>query len=84
MHMISAESLTPAAVSEADKAAERQALAKAGQAFEAMLLEKLLASARPQTSGPEGDWRSIADAQVARSLAENSPLGIARLLEKTV
>lgn len=65
----------------AGAAADRQALAKAGQAFEAMLLEKIMASARPAVSGTEADWRAMADAEVAKSLARHSPLGVARLVE---
>ncbi len=57
------------------------ALRKAGQDFEALLLEKLLASANPRPSGPEADWRAMADRRLAADLAAASPLGVARMLE---
>jgi Rod binding domain-containing protein len=60
---------------------EAAALRKAGQDFEALLLEKLLAGARTGQSGPEADYRAMADRQLATDLAAYSPLGIARLLE---
>lgn len=60
---------------------EQAALKKAGQDFEALLLEKLLQSARSGASGPTADWRAMADRQLAQDLAGTSPLGIAGLLE---
>lgn len=72
----------PAAAPSAAAAAERQALARAAQAFEALMLEKLLAAAAPD-SGPDAEWRSFGTRAVAADLARGSPLGIAKLLEKT-
>lgn len=56
---------------------------EAGVQFEAMMLERLLASARPPAPGPEGDWRAMADRSVAGSLARQSPLGLAALIERS-
>ena len=65
-------------LSEPMSAPERKELEKAGQAFEAMMLEKLLASARPE--GKSNDWRSMADRRFAEMLAETQPLGITRMM----
>ncbi|MFA7440892.1 MAG: hypothetical protein WCZ66_07955 [Sphingomonadaceae bacterium] len=64
--------------------AETLALRQAGQAFEALVLEKLMKSARPAVSGAEGEWRSLADRQVAAEISRSSPMGLAHLLEKAV
>ena len=63
--------------------AEAKALRQAGEQFEALMLERLLASARPPATGPEADWRAMADRQVAQSLAAQSPLGLADLIART-
>lgn len=47
------------------------------------MLERLLAAARPPATGPEGDWRAMADRSVADSLSRQSPLGLAALIERT-
>lgn len=57
--------------------------AEAGRQFEAIMLERLLAAARPPATGPEGDWRAMADRSVADSLSRQSPLGLAALIERT-
>lgn len=59
---------------------EKAALAQAGAAFEALILEKMIASARQQGAGD--DLRALGERQLAENLARTSPLGIARLLEK--
>lgn len=64
--------------------AQRKALRQAGEQFEALMLERMLASARPAASGPEADWRAMADRQVAQSLAAQSPLGLAALIERSL
>ncbi len=65
------------------EASDARALRKAGEQFEALMLERLLASARPASSGPQSDWRSMADRVVAETLARQSPLGFATLLERS-
>lgn len=62
------------------KTYEKSALATAGAAFEALILEKMIASARRQGAGD--DLRALGERQLAENLARTSPLGIARLLEK--
>jgi hypothetical protein len=61
--------------------AEAAALRKAAEGFEALLIEKLLAAAHPDLSGPEADSRALAEREVATQIAAGSPLGLARLLE---
>ena len=68
---------TPPAATAPDRALARQA----ARDFEALLIERLLATARPPSSGPAADWRAMADRAVAQDIAEASPLGIATLLE---
>jgi Rod binding domain-containing protein len=68
--------LAPAAPRPGDVAALRQAATD----FEALLLQRLLAAARPEATGAQADWRAMADARVAADLARQSPLGIAALL----
>lgn len=68
----------------APSSADTAALRQAGQAFEALVLEKLMKTTRPAISGAEGEWRTMADRQTAAELARSSPLGLAHLLEKTI
>lgn len=66
-----------------DKRAEQQALAKAGTAFEALILEKLLASARTGSASGAGQWHDLANRALAESLADASPLGVKNILKET-
>lgn len=61
--------------------AEAAQLAKAAGDFEALLIGKILESARPEMSGQQAEWRSMADRKLAESLVASSPLGIAKMLE---
>jgi len=56
-------------------------LAKAARDFEALLIGKILESARPEMSGQQAEWRSMADRKLAETLVASSPLGIAKMLE---
>lgn len=67
-------------VSTAAAAAEGAALQRAAGQFEALFLQRMLAAARPDKSGPAADWRAMADERLAADLAAASPLGIAALL----
>ncbi len=72
--------LAPATIA-AKPTAEAAQLAKAARDFEAMLLGKILESARPEMNGQQAEWRSMADRKLAETLAASSPLGVARMLE---
>lgn len=63
--------------------AERKALASAARAFEAIMLAKMLASARSGSDEGSGEWRQMADRAVADQLAANGPLGLARLIARS-
>ena len=75
--------ITPLSPASPPPPADAKALRQAGVQFEAMMLERLRASARPPAPGPEGDWRAMADRSVAGSLARQSPLGLAALIERS-
>ncbi len=68
-------------VSVTPPSAETLQLRKAGRDFEALLIEKVLQSARPKADGPQADYRAMADRRLAETLAAGSPLGVARMLE---
>lgn len=65
-----------------------QRRAEAAKQFEAMLVERLLKTMRPDTpSDPETEalsgsdtYRDLAEQQLARALAERGGLGIARMI----
>lgn len=59
---------------------ERKQLEQAGEAFETMMLEKILASARTQDKPDE--WRNMADRRFAEMLAKSQPLGVTRMITK--
>lgn len=61
---------------------DAKALRKAAQGFEALMLEKLIAAARPEDGGPMGDARSLAEQSLAADLARSNLFGLAQLLEK--
>lgn len=75
--------ITPLSPASPPPPADAKALRQAGEQFEAMMLERLLAAAHPAATGPDADWRAMADRQVAQSLAAQSPLGLADLLART-
>lgn len=62
---------------------ESRELARAGQQFEALVIRQMLESARPKATGPEAEWRGLADQAMADQVAASSPLGIADLLART-
>ena len=62
-------------------AADLQQLKTAARDFEALLLGKILESARPKIEGPQAEYRAMADVQLAKTLAMSSPLGVAKMLE---
>lgn len=61
---------------------EAAAQRKAAQGFEALMLEKILAAARPETAGPQADAHAIAEQALAADLAKSNPFGLAQLLER--
>jgi hypothetical protein len=75
-----AASAAPAS-SVAAPTAEARVLAQAGRAFEALILEKMLASVAPD-EGADSNWQSFGTRAVAEELSRASPLGLARLVEK--
>jgi flagellar protein FlgJ len=71
----------------ASATAEREALAKAAKAFEAIFMRQLLGSMRQASlgegiadSGAVDQFREMADARMAEGLADQGNLGIANLL----
>jgi peptidoglycan hydrolase FlgJ len=80
----SASGARPAAGADA-----KAALSKAAEAFEAVILRQMLASARQSKladdvfgSGASDNFREMADARLADSLAALKQFGIASLLEQ--
>lgn len=65
-------------------ATEAAQLTKAARDFEALLIGKILESARPEMSGQQAEWRSMADRKLAQTLVASSPLGIAKMLEARI
>jgi peptidoglycan hydrolase FlgJ len=70
-------------------AGDKAALGKAAEAFEAVILRQMLASARQAKladdvfgSGASDNFREMADARLADSLAALKQFGIASLLEQ--
>ncbi|WP_199553748.1 hypothetical protein [Sandaracinobacteroides hominis] len=57
-----------------------ETLRKAAAGFEALMLEKILAAARPESGGPMADARSIADQALAADLSKSNPFGLQQLL----
>jgi Rod binding domain-containing protein len=68
-------------VAAATPAAETLKSRKAGRDFEALLLGKVLESARPRAEGAQAEYRAMADRRLAETLAASSPLGVAKMLE---
>lgn len=60
---------------------ETMQLKKAARDFEALLIGKVLETARPKMDGPQAEYRAMADRQLAETLAATAPLGVAKLLE---
>lgn len=85
----SAPGVTTAGAPGAAKADAAAQLTKAAEAFEAVILRQMLAAARQAKladdvfgSGPTDNFREMADARLADSLASLKQFGIAALLEK--
>ncbi len=64
----------------ADTALDQQAARKAAMGFEALMIEKMLAAARPSETGPAADARSLADRALAEELARCAPFGFGALV----
>lgn len=62
------------------RAEDRLALHRAGEQFEALLIEQMLKTARPDNAGVGNEWRAIAERHMAEALGKASPFGIATLL----
>jgi alkylation response protein AidB-like acyl-CoA dehydrogenase len=77
---IDPSSMTPDAARPASAAAP-SGLARAGQAFEALILEKMLAAVAPE-EGADSNWQSFGTRAVAEELSRASPLGLALFVEK--
>lgn len=57
---------------------EARQLEQAATAFEAMMLERFLATGRMKKK--TNDWRAIADRQFAEQLATTRPLGVGQMI----
>lgn len=82
-----AASAPPSGTAPAGATTEREALAKAAKAFEAIFMRQLLGSMRSASQGEGlGDssatdqFREMADARMAEGLSDQGNLGIANLL----
>ncbi|WP_448586429.1 hypothetical protein [Thermaurantiacus sp.] len=56
---------------------------RVGEAFEALVIERLLKAARPEATGLAGGgglWSDLVDRARAELIAKGSPLGVARLV----
>lgn len=71
----------PLAPPAAPAAADQAALRDAARAFEALMLQRILATARPAASGPLGDAHALAEQTLATQLAGQDLFGLVRLLE---
>ncbi|WP_448577670.1 hypothetical protein [Thermaurantiacus sp.] len=65
--------------------ADRGEVKAAAEAFEALVLQEILRSARTQGLSDSplvagGEWRDLADRHLAEAMAKGAPLGLARLL----
>jgi len=69
-------------IAAASPLAQAVQLKKAAADFEALLIGKVLESARPKADGAQAEYRAMADQQLARSIAASSPLGVAKLLQE--
>ncbi|MET0250674.1 MAG: rod-binding protein [Novosphingobium sp.] len=80
--------LAPIASAPADKGADRAALAKAAQGFEAIFVRQMLAAARQASFGDSlfdsratETFRDMQDARFADLAAQSGALGLARQIE---
>lgn len=89
MESVKVQGSTGSVAAAATAAADRQGLAQAAKAFEAIFVRQMISSMRSASLGEDllgssasDQFRDMSDARVADSMAESGGLGIATLLLK--